>query len=89
MLVIEKKERKFSKLIQFWTIFCIFSKMRRALHLLDFMFVNIAGVKKWQKKMFLPFLLNLIEKKSTQKNKYNVVRNKNSQKSDCVVHYML
>ena len=41
------------------------------------------------KKMFLPFLLNIIEKKSTQKNKYNVVRNKNSQKSDCVVHYML
>ena len=63
--------------------------MRRALHLLDFMFVNIAVVKKMAKKMFLPFLLNIIEKKSTQKNKYNVVRNKNSQKSDCVVHYML
>ena len=30
--------------------------------------------------MFLPFLLNLIEKKSTQNNKYNVVRNKNSKK---------
>ena len=64
--------------------------MRRALHLLDFMFVNIAGVKKWQKNVpSIPFLLNLIEKKSTQNNKYNVVRNKNSQKSDCVVNYML
>ena len=41
------------------------------------------------KKMFLPFLLNLIEKKSTQNNKYNVVRNKNSKKSDCVLYYML
>ena len=41
------------------------------------------------KKIFPPFLLNLIEKKSTQNNKYNVVRNKNSQKSFCVVHYML
>ena len=45
--------------------------------------------EKMAKKMFLPFLLNLIENRSTKKNKYNVVRNKNSQKSDCVVHYML
>ena len=35
--------------------------------------------EKMAKKMVLPFLLNIIEKKSTQKNEYNVVRNKNSQ----------
>ena len=70
-------------------VFCIFSKMRRALHLLDFMFYEHSRGEKMAKKMFLPFLLDLIKKKSTQNNKYNVVRNKNSQKSDCVVHYML
>ena len=42
------------------------------------------------KKMFLPFLLNLTEKKSTQNNKYNVVRNKNSKKkviASCITCY--
>ena len=41
------------------------------------------------KKMFSSFSPNLIEMKSVQTLKNNVVRRKNNKKSECVGHYML
>ena len=41
------------------------------------------------KKMFSSFSPNLIEMKSVQTLKNNVVRRKNNKKSECVGHYTL
>ena len=60
-LVLENKEMRFSKLIQFWTFFCICSKTHHALHSLDFMFVNIAGVKNVKRKCSFHFLFTLLK----------------------------
>ena len=61
ILILEKKKIILSKLIKLCTFFYICSKTRRALHKLNFMFVNKSRKEKWPKKCSLHFFLTQLK----------------------------